>query len=235
MDLAQTSDVLAALQALLMLLKRTGGRSGDRLQDYLHCWLPTSHTRNILTTLEFHPFTLGQVVALYEAIEDVLAPAAVEFVGERYRCPLKPEDEAKLIDMITDRLPDAKSGATSWLGSRQKQSGGGRLHAEVNLHASFPWRVVPKALAQGLYRFMYRFLSSEQHDQPEDTPIKLYLADPRCVQWGPGALVGRGGPTGPARGEADVYDYIDEVLPEGVQLKHTFTLYCLARQYMPRE
>mmetsp|Transcript_36978 Transcript_36978/g.93382 ORF Transcript_36978/g.93382 Transcript_36978/m.93382 type:complete len:269 (+) Transcript_36978:2089-2895(+) len=167
----EAGGLKAALEVVLCLAAQTSAPPpGQTLQQYVDVWLPRAGPAAAL---------LAAAPAAAEEDPGMAAVARRSTKGLR-RLPMAALCAAyeALEDLAVPTLLRAVHGEYAQPRPRD-------LHAEVVAAAG---RVGPdpcRCLAQGRGRFIGRFLCAGSAYQPGATPLNLYLADKRCVTWGP--------------------------------------------------
>jgi hypothetical protein len=221
----QATKLKAAVEVVLSFVAMTGAQPGQMLVEYAAAWLPDGPARQALggpgCPEQFRRLPMGQVVAAYEALEDVLLGAALQCTHPAYMVPLPAEalQAARRAMGLQGHAGSSTAGAAGVCSSGRS--------------------VIPAADMQVvLGRFISRFLCSAQQYHKGGTPLKLYLADERCVRWptvsGSEGVGGsdRGATAGvSSSGGGSMEDVVDEVLSEEVLLEHAHAVYQLALQH----
>ena len=242
LPLPQASSLKGALEVVLSLVVKSGADPRQLLSEYAAAWLPGGEVRQQLLGSQcskaLQQLPMRNLVAAYEALEDVLVPAALPAVHQDYRVAMPEEVKGKLLLFLGYK--GAANGSSLHMGhvlSRGAEAGGG---GDGVGSAAAAAGVSPRVFATMLGRFISRFLCSHAAYHPGCTPLKLYLADERCVQW-PAARgnssssssgrCGGGGSESRASGDEgqvgsrsfgdlDTQQWVEEQFPDDVLLAH---------------
>jgi hypothetical protein len=165
----RASSLKSALEVVLSLVVKSGAEPTQLLSEYAAAWLPRGEVKQQLlgphSPKAIQQLPMGKLVAVYEALEDVLLPAVLPSVHPDYRVDMSEETKVALL-----RFLGCSSGASTAVGQKQGRLPGAGV-------------ISPKVFAVVLGRFICRFLCSPAAYHPGTTPLKLYLTDERCTQW----------------------------------------------------